>query len=359
MISNIIYAVDSDGNLAHIDDVPNGLKCGCVCPSCGVPLVAKNGGSKMGHHFAHSNGADCATGYQTSIHLLAKEIIQESKKIYIPTIGVWHYYRVPRVEKKYSYLTQSAYTTGTNCFKVREISFDPHNKDIYREYFRGGVVENQVERVELEQSEGDIIPDIVVYFQNGTRLFVEIYVTHKVDGAKEAKLREKGVSCIEVDLSSVEKTITKAELAGLLYDKKFMDEHCRWVYNQKIGSLKRQFIDFVSKNGTWIPFNIKESNRGTGTIWYFTYGCPANGYRLLDGFKYTDFYDSCCLSCPCCCGAVPCDEAYYGLPEQIKAFCIYKAFRRINSTFNLGMGIQCDYKNKVISTYEEVPICED
>ena len=324
---DLIYGVNQDNMLVHVDDVPNGLKCGCVCPSCGVPLVAKNGGSKMGHHFAHSNGADCATGYQTSIHLLAKEIIQESKKIYLPEISVWYRYHVPRVEKRYSYSTKS--------FRFKKgIFFNARNEEIYRKYFHGGVVENQVERVELEQSEGDIIPDIIVYFRNGTRLFVEIYVTHKVDEAKEAKLREKGVSCLEVDLSSVERTMTKAELTGLLYDKKFMDEHCRWVYNQKVESLERQYANFVSQNGTWIPFKVKESSRGTGTIWYTTYGCPANGYRQLDGFNDNDF---CCLACPCCYGAVPCDENFKGLPEQINTFCIYRAFGKMSDTFNLDM----------------------
>ena len=52
--------------LLYIDDVPNGAKCGCFCPCCGEPLVAKNGGKKVGrqHHFAHSSGSDCK-GYLT------------------------------------------------------------------------------------------------------------------------------------------------------------------------------------------------------------------------------------------------------------------------------------------------------
>ena len=42
--------------LLHIDDanVHNGLACDCLCPHCHHPLLAKNGGSKNTHHFAHA-----------------------------------------------------------------------------------------------------------------------------------------------------------------------------------------------------------------------------------------------------------------------------------------------------------------
>ena len=42
----------SDGRLLHIDDVPSGLACDCICPGCSRPLVAKKG-RLQAHHFAH------------------------------------------------------------------------------------------------------------------------------------------------------------------------------------------------------------------------------------------------------------------------------------------------------------------
>lgn len=30
-----------DGVITNVEDVQSGIKCGCVCPACGEPLVAK------------------------------------------------------------------------------------------------------------------------------------------------------------------------------------------------------------------------------------------------------------------------------------------------------------------------------
>ena len=339
---DLFYGIDQNNRLVHVDDVPNGLKCGCVCPSCHAPLVARNGGSILAHHFAHSSGTECATGYQTSIHLLAKEIIQDAKRIYLPEIVARYAFRVPEVEDEFIYETERG---------DRELRFSACGNEAFeKKFFAGGFVSDRIESVELEQSQGGMIPDIVVHFKDGARLFVEIYVTHKVDEEKKEKLRAQGVSCIEINLSAIERGLSKAELAKLLYDEDFMEDHCHWAYNKKTELFERQYTDYVSKAGTWVPFKVKESSQGTGKIWYTTYRCPANGYRMLDG---TQFRTEDCLTCPCCCGATPCDEAYYGLPEQIKAFCIYKAFRKINDTFNLGLGIECHYDDNIVSIYEE------
>lgn len=37
----LIYAIGTNGQLVFVDDVPNGKQCGCVCPACNEPLVAK------------------------------------------------------------------------------------------------------------------------------------------------------------------------------------------------------------------------------------------------------------------------------------------------------------------------------
>ena len=56
----LIYAVDSNGFLVNVDDVRTGNECGCFCPACKEPLMAKNQGQKRIHHFAHQIGrASC------------------------------------------------------------------------------------------------------------------------------------------------------------------------------------------------------------------------------------------------------------------------------------------------------------
>ena len=49
----LIYAVGSKGQLVNVDDVRTGNECGCFCPACKEPLMAKNQGLKRIHHFAH------------------------------------------------------------------------------------------------------------------------------------------------------------------------------------------------------------------------------------------------------------------------------------------------------------------
>ena len=42
--NQLIYAI-KDGVATSIENVESGLKCGCICPSCGEPLVARKGQS--------------------------------------------------------------------------------------------------------------------------------------------------------------------------------------------------------------------------------------------------------------------------------------------------------------------------
>lgn len=72
------YALNTKGELVHIDSVPNGNDCGCICPACKKPLQAKNKGTHRTHHFAHQSGVNCPTAYESSLHLLAKKKIQEA-----------------------------------------------------------------------------------------------------------------------------------------------------------------------------------------------------------------------------------------------------------------------------------------
>ena len=77
----LTYAL-KDGEIVSIEDVKSGLSCGCICPACGDPLVAKKG-EKMMHHFAHHAGHTCEFGYESSLYLAAKNILSKAKKIVI------------------------------------------------------------------------------------------------------------------------------------------------------------------------------------------------------------------------------------------------------------------------------------
>ena len=238
------YALKNN-KLVHVDDVESGIACGCVCPSCGVNLIARKGEINV-HHFAHSSSCECKSGYETSLHLLAKEILSETGEILLPPVklcGESH--------------TTNVFLIGRHRIK----SFD---------------------NVYTEKRTGDIIPDLILE-KNKRELIVEIYVTHKVDDAKLQKIKDLGISAIEIDLSQTEKSISKQELKDLLLNS---IENKRWLYNSKA---EEKFIE-ICKNSEIKPI----FHRGFAS--HIDY-CPRevrtwNGRRYTN-LPYANLYDDC------------------------------------------------------------------
>lgn len=83
----LLYALNKEGRMVHVDEVPNGISCGCVCPACSAPLVAKNNGETIAPHFAHASGTVCHGAHESELHILAKEIISETKVVMLPRYG--------------------------------------------------------------------------------------------------------------------------------------------------------------------------------------------------------------------------------------------------------------------------------
>lgn len=183
-------AIDSEGNPRHVDDVDNGVKCNCFCPACGQSLVAKNGGGIRIHHFSHLSSVECEHGYQSSIHLMAKEIFLEMKEFLFIK--------------------------------------------------RGKVVHYKIDSVVLERKIGSIIPDILITC-DGKQFIVEVYVTHALDDEKKRKIKAMNISTIEIDLSRfTSATLTHEELRAELLKK----ENVRWWYDadEKLIQAKREIL---------------------------------------------------------------------------------------------------------------------
>ncbi len=70
------YGEASDGRLVRASEVPAGLECGCSCPACGAPLVARRGEMRVAH-FAHATDRTCASAQETMLHKLAKQMIAD------------------------------------------------------------------------------------------------------------------------------------------------------------------------------------------------------------------------------------------------------------------------------------------
>jgi competence CoiA-like predicted nuclease len=139
---NMIFALNNN-ELVHVSEVPSGLECECFCPACNAKLVAKKG-EKTIHHFAHYKSEECKYGYETSLHLAAKQMIAEARKFTIPAV----YLNFPSSGKKRLLISEA--------------------KEI------------EISEASLEQREGNIIPDIVI-LSNNKKIFIEIYVTHAMD----------------------------------------------------------------------------------------------------------------------------------------------------------------------------------
>ncbi|MBP3367643.1 MAG: hypothetical protein J6K96_11770 [Treponema sp.] len=187
----LLCGLGKDGNIVYIEEAENGLNCGCVCPGCGQPLVAKNNGSIKAHHFAHKSGNDSIKCSQTALHLLAKEIIAEEKRI-------------------------------------------PAFAD-------GGIKFVEADFVEQEKNLGDIIPDLYAE-HNGKPVAVEIFVSHAVDDEKLAKIQNHRLTTFEINLSEL-LFETKEDVRQALYDIKNIRPIYDEQFTEKALADKKQFID--------------------------------------------------------------------------------------------------------------------
>ena len=241
----MIYALHY-GQIISIADVESGLKCDCICPSCGAQLVARKG-SKVMHHFAHQTTQNCSYGYQTSLHLAAKSIISKLKKITIPPV----YIHFP-----------DSYKSDILLAEAKEIVVD---------------------KVELEKRIDDIIPDIIVWSGN-KYFFIEIFVTHAIDNTKLTKIKNANISTIEIDLSKTETAISEDYLEKILKENA---KEKTWKYNIKANKWLNKFYESSDK--------YKLISRGYAT---HVDNCPIKK-RIWRGRPYANFLDD-CLYCKYC-----------------------------------------------------------
>ena len=228
-----------EGVLTHIDDVPRGLACACVCPACNASLVAKKGGRRI-HHFAHDRGEQCRFGLETGIHLAAKEILSKKREIVLPPVVV-----------KSNYSAKSTVLAEEKRYKLDEVN--------------------------LETKVGKIIPDVIGYVEEHP-ILIEIYVTHPVDYQKLSRIRELGYSAIEIDLSNVSRYLTHADLEFLVVEA---GDHKKWLHNIAVERKRQSIIESGRKFAT--------VRRGLAT---HVDGCPIRAREWM-GKSYANVIHDC------------------------------------------------------------------
>ena len=181
----LTYALDAGGALIHVDNVAKGAKCACRCPHCNAPLYAKNSGrwpepGTRIHHFAHAHGHECEGAYESSLHLLAKDILRETGRIMLPK------------------------------------SNSP--------FFPSGSVRIRNVAIEKWDDHYGIRPDAEGIMDNGERLMIEFYVSHKVDSKKRQIIVDNHLKCIEIDINY--QALDRAELKEFLTGT---DEDRKWI----------------------------------------------------------------------------------------------------------------------------------
>lgn len=184
----LVYAM-KDGHVVHVSDAKRGLECDCTCPVCGDRLIAKQGKERK-WHFAHESGGECAAAPETALHRLAKDIFLEAKSMLVPELKAQFHSTIYTVVPRH-------------CGRISNVA--------------------------AESGHGDVRPDIDLIL-DGYPCFVEVFVTHAVDGEKLAKLKKFDAAVLEVDLSGVPRNIPRSVLQRMLLDSvKFS----RWLYHPK------------------------------------------------------------------------------------------------------------------------------
>lgn len=187
----------SDGRISEPLEVPLGKACGCVCPGCGKPLIARHCvGSSRIPHFAHQPGVDCSLGYVTALHEAAIQLILDRMELYVPACPPIH-----RVRDALGVV--HSYTRTIAPAQLLRLS-----------------------KATKEQPIGNVIPDILAESEIG-RLNIEVAVTHFVDLEKLEKLRQLNLATVELNLSKLDR-VNFEILGNLLFSP---NDRIRWVYH--------------------------------------------------------------------------------------------------------------------------------
>lgn len=189
-----------DGVMYEPRQVPLGNKCGCICPGCNRPLTAKHAlKGLVTPHFAHQPGENCLYGRESAIHLAAKQLIEEHRKLYIPDLIV-------------------------QVFVLDEMGYGHSPK---KTLIPAGIKDFNM--VRLEQSVSNFRPDIIATTINGNDLIVEIAVTHFVDDEKLERIKSYGCAAIEIDASRIADLNFEA-LRKLLFEA---SPNAKWLFHPR------------------------------------------------------------------------------------------------------------------------------
>lgn len=180
--------------MVSTQDVPSGQACGCVCPECLAPLVAKKGETNV-HHFAHV-GQACGNGAETAIHLMAKQILAQEMNVKLPAMVV----ELSAVDVLGNLAAVSVTLTAAQHVYYASLS--------------------------LEVTLGNQRPDALAICSDSAEHRVEVFVRHAVDSLKAKELEALDAVCYEICLNNLPADISVESLRSAVIET---PERVRWV----------------------------------------------------------------------------------------------------------------------------------
>lgn len=203
----------SDGRLYEPRDVSLGKACGCICPGCREQLYAKHcWESSVVPHFAHAPGTDCRSGFESAVHLAAKQLIDAERKLLFPALSA-------------KYETYDA--LGRFHEPVQQIV---------------SLGERDLTDVRLERQVENVRPDLLVAAEGLGTVMVEVAVTHFVDATKLDKVAGLGIPLLEIDLSA-QRTATFESLREVLFADHSLK---RWLFHPELKDAERRLEETLS-----------------------------------------------------------------------------------------------------------------
>ena len=174
------YAQNEQGEIVHVDSVPKGKHCKCICPNCKEELIARHGLERQ-HGFAHHSKerqANLEICYKVILYKLAEQLIATKKQIFAPS-----YYGI---------------------YKECKIDFECVKID---------------SRYEREDKQ----PDVIAITKDNQEYLIEFIFKDKIHHKKD--IFYHNLSCLEIDLSNQ----TLESLENFLFSS---SENRRWINNE-------------------------------------------------------------------------------------------------------------------------------
>jgi uncharacterized protein (DUF2384 family) len=207
------FARCADGIARHVTAIPALYAGPFRCLDCEERLTLRRPRDKRAH-FAHRPDSLCAG--ETALHRYAKDLLEQRKTLTLPALTLQE-----------EGLSESVFKLGVYAFE--------------------GVVP--------ERNLGTFQPDAIVTYQ-GAELAVEFLVSHAVGEEKRAKVLERDISMVEVDLSQVRAgQVSAEELDELILHS----APRRWIHHRRRAAAAKKLADQIAR---------KRAHRGRRLKWH-------------------------------------------------------------------------------------------